>query len=391
MTTARYPFPPHGGDTLRLVRICGELADHAHLTLVTLTQDDERRSNDEASLFRAVYTVEHPRHKRFLHTGLALLTGGSLSLAYFRTGRMRQLVRKLAPDHDLILSHLVRTGQAAVGVEGVARVLEMTDVISRTYHRAAALGRKRPLHLAYALEAHRLEHAERRQAAAFDGVSVISRSERRYLEERLGVPGHRITVAQNGVEVTSIPYRDPGTTEPVAALIGNMSAEHNVDAAEWFLEAVAPRIREEVPGFRVRVIGAISDAARRRLERFAGVEVTGSVVHTWEPARVAFCGLCPIRFGSGLQNKILEYLAMGLPVVSTPLGGEGIDSPARDVVAVAQGAGALADTVVNLWRDPDQRIQLARLGRRRVERHHAWEETLRPLVATVLELADAHR
>lgn len=378
----RFPYPIEAGDTLRIHHLSEQLAREHSLTLLSLCRspDVPRRATGD-DVFDRFECVHHPPWRAWLQTAGAFLTGDSLQLGYFRSSQFERRVDELVPEHDLVLAHLTRTGQYVAEREDVPTVLEMTDALSLNYERVSELRRWNPQDLLYRIEASRAYTYERRILHEFDLVSLVSAVDRDFLlEDRQGMD--HVRVYTNGIDLEERLYRPPGA-EPTMAFIGNMRTVHNRASCEYFLDEVFPYVREEIPGAEFRIIGAAPSSVQQALERRDGVTVTGWVDHIPEATSGAFCGIGVMQAGCGLQNKVLEYMALGLPVVTNSIGIEGINLDAGTEARVAETPREIASHVVDLYRNEQERNALARRARSFVEEHHSWRTALQPFVDDV--------
>ena len=190
-------------------------------------------------------------------------------------------------------------------------------------------------------------------------------------------PGTRVYAIPTGVD--SAYFKPDGTLEQPTRLVftGSMDWRPNDDAMRWFIDAILPRIRAEVPLARLTVVGRNPSAALREAARGAGVEVTGTVDDVREHVDLAAVYVVPLRVGGGTRLKIFEALAMGKAVVSTTVGAEGL--PLVDGVHFvrADGAEAFAGAVVALLQDGARRRALGQAGRGLVTERYAWTQVAR--------------
>jgi glycosyltransferase involved in cell wall biosynthesis len=395
--TPRFPYPAIGGDRLRILHICRALKARYTLTLLSLCETrDEMRFVPRDGLFRAIHRVHLPRWRSWLNTLGALPGTRPLQLAYYQSEEFREAVRELAARNDMVLAHLVRTGHYIADGDagpGIPRILEMTDAISMNYGRVCtspgAAGWKR---FVYRVEQKRLERYERDVVRNFERVWLASDTDRQFLDAK---GNSRIDVIPNGVDLRALPYRSPSAGGDVIVFIGNMVTLQNQDACLWFIREVLPQVRAAAAmtaGARVRfrIVGNAPAAVRRRFGRFEGVELTGRIEHIRDGVDGAFCGVCPLRAAAGIQNKVLEYLALGLPCITSPLGLGGIDArPGREVLEYRDADDA-ARQVLRLHSDQALRTRLAEMGRALVERHYDWDAVYAGFVRSAMDVAAEH-
>jgi glycosyltransferase involved in cell wall biosynthesis len=320
---------------------------------------------------------------------MALPTRTPLQVAYYRSREFAQRIDELLPSHDLVLAHLIRTGDY-VRAAALPRILEMTDAISLNYQRVQSVSSShRDLRsLVYAIEARRLLAYERQIIGEFDRAVLVSEVDRQHLLQGRDDP--RVLVYSNGVDLEHLGFKERVPAEPVVVFIGNMTTVQNMDACMFFAAEVLPLMRTRHP-FRFRVIGRIDPKARAALERFEGVEVRANVDSISQAVEGAYAGVAPMRLGAGIQNKVLEYMALGLPAVVSSVGLEGLKAvPGRDLL-VASEPTEMSQALISLWHNTEQRLAVAKAGRRYVESTHIWEAMLRPLLSAVSELGQAKR
>jgi glycosyltransferase involved in cell wall biosynthesis len=190
----------------------------------------------------------------------------------------------------------------------------------------------------------------------------------------LGGPS-AVRVVPNGVDVGTFAWAEDA--RPPARLVfgGNLGYFPNVDAAVWVARDILPRVRVAVPHAELRLVGARPARAVRALRARPGVSLAASVPAMAPELAAATVALVPLRAGSGLQNKVLEAMAVGTPVVATPRAVAGLDLRAGEHALVADDAAGLAAAVVALVRDPVRARTLARAARALVERRYRWEDS----------------
>jgi glycosyltransferase involved in cell wall biosynthesis len=384
--TPRFPYPVVGGDRLRIYEICRELARHHDLTLLSLCETKEEMTSipPRDGIFKRVERVHLPKWRSVLNVLAALRSEMPLQIAYYQSGVFANRVKELLPGHDVCLAHLIRTGHYVRQSE-IPTVLEMTDAISMNYMRVRELRNVRGLKsLVYRFEAERLLHYERSVLADFAAVTLVSELDRDFLLD--GRRDDNVVVCSNGVDLESLPFRDRRNSEPVIAFIGNMTSIQNLDACFYFAEAILPLVRERLQ-CSFRAVGRIKPGDARHLRTIEGVEVLGNVVNVADAVGNARVGVAPVRLGAGVQNKVLEYMALGLPVITSPVALEGLQARAGLDLFVAATPEEYVSQLEVLWHNGELRAGLAASGLRYVKNAHTWTNRLHPLVDQVASLA----
>jgi len=384
--TPRYPYPVVGGDRLRIYEICKELSKRYDLTLLSLceTQEELNSALPSDGIFSQIERVYLPKWRSALNSLFALPFATPLQIAYYRSSVFAKRVEQLIDQHDLCLAHLIRTGDY-VRQSRIPTVLEMTDAISLNYKRVKALrGNRQMKSLIYKIEANRLLAYERRILKDFASVTLVSDTDREFLCEGQNTGGN-VFVASNGVNLEQFPYRIRRNSEPTAVFIGNMTSVQNMDAAVYFAEEILPRARTKMP-LKYRVIGRIKPADIKMLERYEGVEVAANVANVNSAIGEARVGVAPIRLGAGIQNKVLEYMAAGLPVITSSIGLEGLAARPGVDILVADTPDQYVAQLSELWGDEELQLSLGRNGFEYVRTHHSWAAKLKVLVDEVERL-----
>ncbi len=378
--TPRFPYPPLSGGKQVLLHVAQSLRDH-ELTLLSLcgTQEEMEFKPDDG-IFAEVHRVYLPKLTSYWKTLSSLAGRRPLQLGYYQSDAFRRKVEELLPQHDAVIAHLIRTGQYITDSgRKIPSVLLMSDAISLAYQRLANLpGTSLLWRLLSRVELNRLSRYERSCPENFDLVWLHSEVDRRFLE----LKQNSVRVFPLGVDLDEFPFK-PVSGGNVVAFVGNMSFSLNLDACWHFIQDILPALRTRA-GLRFRVVGACSPPVKRELEKHASVEVTGTVRRIADAVDGVFCGVCPVRAGAGIQSKILNYLALGIPCVTSDVGLEGLNAvDGRDLFVYRKPEDAV-DLILKLHEDSSLRNTTAENGRRYVEEAHDWKTihaTLRKDVA----------
>ncbi|MGQ2929995.1 MAG: glycosyltransferase, partial [Sphingopyxis sp.] len=189
---------------------------------------------------------------------------------------------------------------------------------------------------------------------------------------------------ENGIDTDtfdpSLPHHRVGQGEgPLAVFTGQMDYRPNIDAVRWFATGILPLIRQRHPAARFAIVGRAPTDEVRALADLPGVAVTGEVadVRPWLAAADAV--IAPLLLARGIQNKLLEAMAMARPVVASAAAAEGIDATPGDHLLVADGADAMSAAVCSLFDDRDRARAMGQAARKQMIARYGWDARLAPL------------
>jgi glycosyltransferase involved in cell wall biosynthesis len=219
-------------------------------------------------------------------------------------------------------------------------------------------------------------------------VLLVSEVEKR----QLGAPGEGILAVGNGVDLDYFtPLCDasetPATPTPAVVFTGTMDYRPNIEGVQWFVRNVWPELRRTTPQASFTIVGRNPVRSIRRLAAVPGISVTGAVSDVRPYLRGSSVAIAPLHVARGVQNKILEAMACGLPVVGTPAALEGLDVAVdREVFCAGESKEWLA-CLGKLFADAGLRQRMGREARRCVENHYSWAARMRPLISLCRRLA----
>lgn len=320
----------------------------------------------------------------------AVLQGMPLQAAYCRSAELSHQFHALLDQRPFDVVHIEHLRAGYLGLDQPAPaplVYDAVDSISLLLRRTLRASHSVKQRLIAAIELHRTETFEARLLERFHNTVVTSAEDRdALLRLKVGAP---ISIVSNGVDTD---YFQPvsGQTDPsTIVLSGKMSYHANVSAAMHLMRDIMPIVRALRCDVRVRIAGSDPSPDVRRLAEDPSVTVTGHVEHLTEAIGTATVAVCPVTIKVGIQNKILEAMALGVPVVSSRVGAAGLGAlPGRDIL-VADNDHQFAEHVCRLLDDVDLRHRIGTAGRRYVEQHHAWAAAARDLVGVYRRTIDA--
>ncbi|MEO0278761.1 MAG: glycosyltransferase family 4 protein, partial [candidate division WOR-3 bacterium] len=290
---------------------------------------------------------------------------------------LQRVVRK--EQFDLVYACQLKTAIFIGQFPSCKRVVDFTDTVSLLYRRML---RFQPFfsRMYGFIEVQRLAFWERKIARLADLVLLVSPVDALALAKM--APEARISVIPNGVD-TSYFQPLPCCERPVLTFWGNLRYVPNVDGVRWFCQEILPEIRKVIPDVELMIIGKDPSQEVIALSACPGVQVVGPVPDLRPYLAQTAVAVIPLRFGTGVRNKILEAFASARAVVSTSVGCEGLEVEPGVHLEVADEPEIFARKVIGLLQNPERRNQLAFSARILVEKNYTWEavgERLREVV-----------
>ncbi|HEX6884561.1 MAG TPA: TIGR03087 family PEP-CTERM/XrtA system glycosyltransferase [Planctomycetota bacterium] len=374
----RVPYPPNRGDKITTWRLVERFRRTHEVKIVAFAHDegDHRAARQLAELGFEVATFPPTPRWRALP---ALLGARPLTLAVYGSAALQAEVDRSIGGVDLAYAYSSSMGAFFLR-HAKPRVMHFAELDSdkwRQYSTRTGF----PMSWVYRREARTLLDFERDLARTVDENVFCTPLEQRIFQEL--VPGAPSLVIRNGVDLA---HYQPSTAAPEPGLlvfVGVMNYYPNVEGVAWFCREVLPEVQRRVPGARLAIVGSHPTAEVQALARLPGVTVTGFVDDPREWLRRAAVSVAPLRIARGIQNKVLEAMAMGLAVVGTRSATQGVDGvPERDYL-VAESAQEQVAAVCALLDDVERARTLGRAARAFVEANYDWETCLRPLDSTL--------
>lgn len=382
----RVPFPPDRGDKIRSHHVLLRLADLSPVHVATFGDTDEDMDRTAALAEVAASHCLLRRRKPLWRAGIEALTAREpVSVAAFRDERLARWVRETIAARPISTIYVFsgQMGQYVPDDFAGRVVLDLVDVDSAKFE-AYARERRWPANLLHAREGRVLATEEARLARRADHTLLVSEEEAALFRARC--PEARSVQAMgNGIDTAFFnpsqvpPHIELASGGPHIVFTGQMDYPPNVAAAKRAAERIFPAIRQVYPGAKFHVVGRAPVPAITKLDGKGGVNVWGAVPDVRPFLAAALIVLVPLEIARGVQNKVLEAMAMGRPVLATSGAATGIGAePGRHLV-VADSDRALIAEALRLLAEPDRGVVLGNRAREFVLEHKTWPATLSAL------------
>lgn len=396
----RIPFPANKGEKIRTFHQIQYLADCGHeITVLAPYEHAEEISYGKALEERLkIKTIMFPLRPKWLRLARGLVTNDALTLSYFYSAGLQKTFDRLVSsgDYDTVLC----TGSAMApyvfrNPELTGRdkpvplrlIMDFMDLDSdkwRQYQASSGL----PMKLVYWREARLINRVELRSYQRFDECFFISANEVDLFSRQLP-ENRKLSVLGNGINTSSFfPVREEDAArKPTFLFTGVMNYKPNEDAVLWFVDALWERIKKEWPDAEFIIAGMDPSSRVKQLGRLPGIAVTGFVEDIVPFYQKADVFVAPFRLARGVQNKILQALACGLPVITTRIGLEGINATQGEDLLVADTEQEFFEATKQILENDKLYDSLSLNGAELIQREYSWDSVLQGL-ARAIEVKD---
>lgn len=382
----RIPYPPNKGDKIRSFHLLKHLARRYRVHVGAFVDDPEDWVHADALEALAggeIQLLPLSSGLATLRSVAGFLTGEPLSLPYYRHAGMQRWVDRVLATRK-IRHALVYSSSMAQYLDRHAelrRVIDFVDIDSDKW-RQYANRKPWPMRWVFRREAERLSAYEQSVCRGYDAALFVSEAEADLFKRLMPSGAHKVVGISNGVDTE---YFSPAhaLTNPFAAgeralvFTGAMDYWANVDAVSWFAKEVFGAVREQVPATRFYIVGARPSAEVRALAAIPGVTVTGTVPDVRPYLAHADLVVAPLRIARGIQNKVLEAMAMAKPAIVSPEALEGISARVGEEVLLAHDRAEFRDHCLALLCGRSTVSGAA--ARERVVEDYSWDHHLAAL------------
>ena len=385
----RIPYPPNKGDKIRSFNQLVYLAKHYDIYLGCFADDpaDMVYTKELSDYVKGLIVLPLDKRKATMRGLTAFTSGKPISLPYYFDPRMEHWVSNTISTfkirHVLVFSSSMAQYADSPQYGMLHRVIDFVDLDSDKW-RQYAEKKLFPMSWVFQREYRTLLKYEQKTTEQFNASVFISSFEVDLFNQLTGAQTpQKIHAIGNGVDLD---YFNPEVTQfdpslrskhPTIVFTGAMDYWANEDAVRWFVKHVWPLITKQVKNPRFMIVGSNPSEKVKELAAFKGIEVTGKVGDIRQYIQAGWVAIAPMRIARGIQNKVLEAMAMEVPVVATPQAMEGLDDHSGCDLVMTANAQTFADAIVARL----QHRTTAPQNRDWVKRHYRWDD----------KLADLHR
>lgn len=385
--THRVPWPPDRGDRIRTWNILKFLAKNADVDLICLADEkvtpETRRALEEVTSRLAF--VPHTGRRRFVRGALSMMSGRTVTEGLFESRFVRSVVRQWSINTTYTAAMASSSGIARYVLPPHLKVcgrvwIDLIDVDSQKWlDYASSAGF--PMSKIYGIEGERLRRLESELADQVDRLLVVSEAERELF--RGFCPNGPVQTVGNGVDTEFFAPLQTETVPQSCVFVGVLDYLPNSDAVRWFSNEVWPKVRQRFPQAAFRIVGKNPTAEVKELNRLPGVEVVGPVPDVRPWLHQSECVVVPLRIARGVQNKVLEAMACGRPVVCSPAPLKGLAVEPGLHLLEADDPDDWVRQIGDVFENRCQADELGLAASAWVQLNHRWNACLEPLIEMI--------
>lgn len=371
--TSRFPYPPFRGDKLRVFNLIKELSKDHEIVVASFADPEDGKYYAGLKEYAArVEPVRHSKWLAYLNMAIHVFSKIPFQVYYYQSSNMRRAVAWLIDQEkpDIIHSHLIRMAPYALEYPDIPKVLDICDSMTLNYERFLAY-RQDHLSPFFKIEKSRTAAYEATVPQQFDSSLVISQHDKDFVASLGG--GARLDIVPNGVDFKTFKSFRGKKVPHRIAFMGTMNYFPNVDAMKWFAGDVLPLIQRTIKDAELYIVGNSPSPEIEKLGEQKAITVTGFVDEVKPYVGPAAVFVCPIRAATGLNNKVIEAMAMGLPVVATPEACEGIGITDGEDIILASTPMDFAEAVIRLMEDTAEAKRIGKAGQALVKKTYTWQ------------------
>lgn len=373
MISYRFPYPLTDGSKIRIYNIGKILAQNYQVDLLAINEDripDEHLKELEQIFNKVIAYPFHPLRFK-INTLKGLLSKDSLQIYYHHFGKVQKWIDNHYADYDLLFCFHIRMSRYLRRIADRPKVIDFIDATSINYREAQERARGMWKFI-YPIENRRALAYELKMLREFDKALITSPFDKAYLDENSGHPNQKLVVIPNGVKEELFTRRFKGKEEDWLVFLGKMDYAPNVDAVTYFAKEIFPLVREKAD-VKFVIVGSSPAKAVLELQEMRGIEVTGFVEDPYEYLEKAKVVVAPLRFSAGIQNKVLEAMALRKAVVTTTKAARGIEGENGEHFIIADDEEEMAAKILELLVDELRRRQIGENAKQLVEEKYQWD------------------
>lgn len=373
--TPKIPYPPYRGDKLKIFNISRNLVQKNRVKILTFHESEKSLESLPylKELGIDIETVKLSFLNSIFNLFTVIFSKVPFQVAYYSSPKMKNKIKTLLTQEkfDVIYFHLIRTAQyfEATQDSNAVKVLDFTDAVSLYLSRFVEIIKNPFKKIAVKSELKRIQEYEK-VSRKFDTLFVCSGKDKEYLQQKKIHPN--IEILKNGFDAGYFKPENNGLEKHRIIFTGNMPYFPNSDAVNYFSKKIFPKVLKKYPDTKFYIVGQKPPRRIKKLES-NNIFVTGFVDDIKQEYLKSELNVVPIRFGAGTLNKVIEALALGVPVVSTSLSILGLPDELKRYILVADTEKEFAEKIFFVFENPAIRRNLMNEGIEKIRTLLSWE------------------
>jgi polysaccharide biosynthesis protein PslH len=371
--TSRFPYPLDKGDKLRVYYQLKSLAEDNEIHLIAIDEISVSDADYEAisPFCKSVHYFVLPVYKRIFQLLLSPVKGVPLQVAFFFNGKINRnissIVKLVKPD--FIHCHLIRTTEYVKNIQGIPKSLDFMDAFGKGMERRQEIEPNFLKRILYSYEKRQLYHYEKKVFEFIDNFSIISAQDKGFI---LSPRADEIRVVANGVDFSLFYPRNENKVYDIL-FMGNMSYPPNIAAVTFLVNEIMPVIKQSRATIKLLIAGTGAPKSIKRLQS-ENIDVKEKFNHISDSIAFSRIMLAPMLISIGLQNKILQAMAMKTPCIVSSLSNNAIKAPNHTAIIEANSPLEFANHIIDLLNDENKARTIGKNGYDFVKEHYSWEK-----------------
>jgi len=395
--TYRLPNPKMiDGYSIRVLNIAKILSKNHSVDLVSVYQGNENLKYKKGleEIFENIFLFKKNTFLKCAGAIKGIFTPGLIQEDIYYSSQMKKWINSHYKNYDLIFCNTLRTAKYALDLK-TKKVIDLIEDLGLKYSEAINFVNFF-WRVIYKIEIPRIQKLEKKILNNFDKIFTSSEFDKNYLIHNLQIDTYisKIVTVPNGVKDNLIKFLKSGIKyqeENIISFFGRMTYQPNEDAVIFFTKNVFPKIKVQIPKVKFFIIGGPVSSKVKKLKNIPGVIVTGFLNNPYEIILKSKVFVCPLRFGAGILNKVLEVMALGKVVVSTPIGTRGVKECAgnKNVIIIDDlKPDVIANMILQVFEDDKKRQILGQNAQKLILENYRWEKIGEKLLNIIKELTN---
>ncbi|MDD5639136.1 MAG: glycosyltransferase family 4 protein [Candidatus Pacebacteria bacterium] len=391
--TYRLPNPKTiDGYSIRILNIAKILNKNHKVDLVSVYQEDEnlKYKNGLEKKFRNIFLFKKNRFSKFIGGVKGIFSRDPIQENIYYSSEMKKWIDDHYKNYDLIFCNTLRTTKYAFNLR-TKKVIDFIEDLGLKYSEAINFVNFF-WRIIYKIEVPRIQKLEKKILNNFDKIFISSEFDKNYLISNIQCPISNLVVIPNGIkdnliklQISNIQHQE----EDIISFFGRMTYQPNEDAVIFFAKNVFPKIKKQIPKVKFFIIGGPVSFKVKKLKNIPGVIVTGFLNNPYEIILKSKVFICPLRFGAGILNKVLEAMVLGKAVITTPIGIRAIKECVDDknvIIIDDLKPEEITNRVLQILKDDRKRQILGQNAQKLILENYRWDKIGEKLLDTIKEL-----